>query len=246
MRCRKRGVGLSAARIIRIGNKKKPPQLGAVRFSFDTPRFTNSIAVRVVRVAVSTIGHAIAVTITIAAISVCVAVVMAFAGLPSAAVQTPAIIALLPFRTLIILAGAYAFPMTSGPHMLSAIPIPITRRPFISPARGWHDFISWRGRCVTNNDIETHLRDRLSRDKSSSTENNCCGSTDNAFHINLQMNLCSTQYIELPKPCNKGCICLQDIYPRRDVLYGSEQTAKRAVSLFSGLAAWNVGRRCGC
>lgn len=157
--------------LFRTASNKKPPQAGAVRYSFDKPRFTKSITARIVRVPVVTIRHAIAVTVAIDAVRN--AIMVAIATPPTAAVQMPAIIAMLPFRVLIVVADAYPFPMAADPHMPSAIPIPIAGRPYIAPAWGRNDFISCRRRGVANNDVDTSLRGRLRRDKGSSTENNC-------------------------------------------------------------------------
>ena len=163
-------------------------------------RVALTVAGRIVGVAVVTIAHAISVAVSVDAVGnavtvtiattiapVLVSVVMALAALPAATVQAPAIIALSPFRALIVVAGACAFPMTSGPLMPSVIQIPITGRPFIAPAGSRNDFIPYRRRGVADDDVETYLRDRLRRDKGGSTENDCCGSTtEDAFHTNLQ------------------------------------------------------------
>lgn len=161
--------------------------------------------------------------ITIATRIAAIPVVMTIAALPSAAVQTPAVIALLPLGTLIVVTDACALPMSSGPHMPSAVPVPVTRHPFMPPARCGNDFISYRRRCIADNHIDTYLRNRLSRDKCSGTKNNCCGSTEDTFHTNLQTKWCAIQYIELPTGDNKRCICLQDIHRACIALCASEQ-----------------------
>lgn len=116
---------------------------------------------------------------------VCVAVMVAgmIARLPAAAVQAPAIAALTPFRTLVIMTRAHALPMALSPPVFMAPHVPVTGRPFISPARRRNNFVSRRRRSIANDDTDTHLRDCLSRNKSRHTENKGCGSTKNTFHL---------------------------------------------------------------
>ena len=189
-------------------NRSQMPQSG--RFGcVAEPRFTNSTAMRVVRFSVVTIGDAIAIAVAVvtvgnaitvqiamtAFLSMTFTVAVVIARLPSTTVQSPAIIALPPLRALIVMARAHALPMPFSPLMLFVFYIPIAGCPFISVAWSWNDLIPRRRRRIADNDTDAYLRDRFSGNKYSSADNNCCDSTENTFHTNLQTNLCAIQYI---------------------------------------------------
>jgi hypothetical protein len=186
---------------------KKPPGRGRLDAAF-RDRVKASIATRIVRLVILTIGHAVTITVTICAVrntitvliaiaSIYIAVITAIAGLPSAAIQAPAVIALLPLRLFIVVAGTRALPMALSPGVRIAIPVPITRRPFISTPWGWNDFVSCRRRGVADNEIKTYLRDCLGRDNSGGTENKCRSGTENTFHDQLPLRLYAIHYIAL-------------------------------------------------
>jgi hypothetical protein len=120
-------------------------------------------------------------------------IVTAVTRLPSTAIQMPSIVTLLPFRMLIVLAGTYAHPMAGNPGMLSAVPIPITRRPFVTAARRWNDFMPWWRRSCADDDIDVCLCHCFGRNKSGGTnDGDGCSSAKNTFHIDLQMKcVCS-------------------------------------------------------
>lgn len=124
------------------------------------------IAARIIRTTICTVRYAIVIAVAIA-VAVAFMFIMAIAGLPSASVQMPAIMALLPFCALIMMAAMHALPMAADPHVPSAIPIPITWRPFITAAWRAHGFMSWwRRRCADNN-VEAFMCHCFGRHKGS-------------------------------------------------------------------------------
>jgi hypothetical protein len=114
---------------------------------------------------------------------------------PATPIEAPSIASATPFATLISITGTGPFPMTLGPLVLSAIPVPVTRRPFISPPRRRDDLITHGRRGITNNDIEADLGECLGRDKCGSADGNRCSNYEESFHSRLHKKWCTTHCI---------------------------------------------------
>jgi hypothetical protein len=156
----------------------------------------DAVAIAVAIVAIgNTITITIAMTATMAAAVITIHVLpaslivvpaAAFYLCPATAIESPSIAGLAPFRTLVRITGPAVFPMTLGPLVMSAIPVPVTGRPFISPTRRRDDLITHGRGSITNDDIEVDLGKCLGRDKCSSADGDCCSNYENSFHSSLQ------------------------------------------------------------
>ena len=89
------------------------------------------------------------------AVATWAAVVGAVAMAPAATVEFPTVVTLRPDWTGVSVARADAFPMTLGPHVAAAVPVPVTRRPLVTTACGWHDFMARRWRLGMDHDHVT-------------------------------------------------------------------------------------------
>ncbi|PFH07786.1 hypothetical protein BCF11_0124 [Collimonas sp. PA-H2] len=114
---------------------------------------------------------------------------------PAAATQFPSIASLAPLRPIVLIAGARSFPMTAGPDMPAAVPVPIAGRPHVADARRRHRLISWRRRRCSNRDVHAYLRHCLGWHESCGAECYECGRTENTFHIYLTQLFSMTNYI---------------------------------------------------
>jgi len=62
------------------------------------------------------------------------AIVVAVAAIPMTAIQFPAIAVLPPLRRNIVIAVAFAFPVTAAPDMATFSQVPVSRRPSVATA----------------------------------------------------------------------------------------------------------------
>jgi hypothetical protein len=161
-----------------------------------------------IAIAIMAIGNTITITIAMAAAMIAAVIAIhvlpaslivvhaaAFYMCPATAIESPSIAALTPFRMLIRITGTGLFPMTLGPHVMSAIPVPVARRPFISATWRRHDLITHRRGRIANNDIEVDLGKCLGRDQCGSADGDCCGSYENSFHSCLHKKWCTSHCI---------------------------------------------------
>src|SRR5690349_2189096 len=99
-----------------------------------------SMAIRVVRRAVETVGHAVAV-------AVAAPLVLGEAlAVPMAVLERPAALVLHPAVRMPVHAVALMLEMAPHPHVAMAAPVPEARDPYVSRARSRHHLVARRRR----------------------------------------------------------------------------------------------------
>src|SRR5260221_2999015 len=102
------------------------------------PSYALSLAIWVVRRAIETIGHPVAVAV----------------AKPYAAIEHPTAITLHPSGRRVVIAVARADPVAGDPHVAVATPVPITGSPHVTHARRGHHFLAHRRRADSNDDVD--------------------------------------------------------------------------------------------
>lgn len=104
------------------------------------------------------------------------------AVMPATAIESPALTIALPAWLRIQVAGTRALPMTAGPDVVAAIPVPVTWCPVIAATWPRPDFIAQWRRRVTDDDIDPDLGRGSAWQECGSAKNQCCSGKKHALY----------------------------------------------------------------